>query len=196
MRRVLAMLGGLLLSVSAIAATANLSFSRPTTYTDGSALAAADITGYEFRCGAGTSAGVVCTNLTLPGSALGGAMTVTGPSSGFTACIEGRTLVAGGPGPYSSPPACKTFPALVPSPPGNVTVAVVIGINMAPVFKLTAAGKRSPEAAGFAALGVPCTGNVLFYYRDQGYRRIDSAEVRWWGGIVPSTNVAAPCAST
>lgn len=195
MRRVLAMLGGLLLSVSAIAATANLSFSRPTTYTDGSALAAADITGYEFRCGAGTSAGVVCTNLSLPGSALSGAMTVTGPSSGFTACIEGRTLVAGGPGPYSSPPACKTFPALVPSPPGNVTVAVVIGINMAPVFKLTSTGKRSTAVAGFVPVGIACYDDVVFTYRGKSWRRVDVEDVRWWK-TTPTPNVAAPCASS
>lgn len=194
MRRVLAMLGGLLLSVSAMAAT--LSYTPPTTYTDGSPLPAADILGYEFRCGAGTSAGVSCTPLTLPGTATGGTMVITGPAAGFTACVEGATRVAAGLGPYSSPPACKTFAAIPPNPPGNVTIAVVIGINMAPVFKLTSTGKRSPEAAGFVAVDTPCKGNVLFYYRGDGYRKVDPFYVRWWGDIVPSDNVAAPCAAT
>ena len=190
--RIFKILVGILFCSAAWADTASITFTPPTTYVDGSGLPASAITGYEFRCGVGTTVGVVCTPLSLPGTATGGVMVVTGPSSGFTACPEGRTLTAGAASVYSVP-VCKTFPALVPNPPGNVTVAVVIGLNMTPVFKLTATGKRSSEAAGFVSVGAPCTGNVLFYYRDRGYRRIDHNAVAWWN-VVPSQNVAAPCA--
>lgn len=185
---------------------ATLSYTAPTTYTDGSPLPASAITGYEFRCGAGTTAGVVCTPLSLPGTATGGTMAITGPGTGFTACVEGATRVATVAGqsypvpPWSGPglgaysaPVCKTFPPLQPNPPGNVTIAVVIGINMAPVYKLTSTGKRSADPAGFVALDLPCSGNVRFTYRGHSYRAVDAAAVKWWGDIVPSTNIAAPC---
>ena len=108
------------------AETASISFVRPTTYTNGQPLLATAITGFEFRCGAGTSTGVTCTALTLAGTATAGTMAITVPAEGGTACIEGRTLVAAGPGPYSSP-ACKAWPAWKPGAPGTVTVVVVTG---------------------------------------------------------------------
>jgi hypothetical protein len=183
----------LALPLVAGAETATLSFTRPTTYTDGSPLPAAAITGYEFRCGAGTSAGVTCPTLTLGGTATGGSMTLTGPASGFTACFEGRTLVAAGPGPYSAPPVCRSFPPLQPSPPGAITVAVVIGVNVAPAYTITTSGARSSAVAGFVDLGRPCIGSPVFTYRGKSYRRVASTDVRWWN-TTPTANVAAPCA--
>lgn len=177
------------------AASATLSYTAPTSYIDGSPLPASAITGYEFRCGAGTTAGITCTPLSLPGTATGGTMVITGPATGFTACIEGRTLVALGPGPYSSPPFCKTYAAVPPGPPGNVTIAVVIGINVAPVYTITAAGARSTALAGFVPVGVACYDDVVFTYRGKSWRRVDVEDVRWWK-TTPTPNVAAPCAST
>lgn len=116
----------LLLATAVWAESANISFTRPTTYTNGQPLLATSITGYEFRCGTGTTTGVVCTTLTLAGTATSGTMAITVPAEGGTACIEGRTLVASGPGPYSSP-ACKAWPAWKPGAPGTVTVVVVTG---------------------------------------------------------------------
>ncbi len=190
--RILAMLVGLLLS--AISSAATLTYTPPTTYTDGSPLAASAITGYEFRCGAGTTAGITCTPLSLPGTATGGTMAITGPATGFTACVEGRTLVALGPGPWSSPPACKTYAAVPPSAPGNIVIAVVIGIDVAPAYTILTSGKRSTALAGFVPVGVPCIGDVAFTYRGKYWRRVEPANVRWWA-TTPTANVAAPCAA-
>lgn len=177
-----------------VANAATLTFTPPTSYTDGSPLPASAITGYEFRCGAGTSAGVTCTPLTLPGTATGGTIAITGPASGFTACVEGATRVAAGLGPYSSPLACKTFAPVPPNPPGNIVVAVVIGINVAPVYTITAAGARSTALAGFVPVGVACYDDVVFTYRGRSWRRVDVEDVRWWR-TTPTANVAAPCAA-
>lgn len=116
----------LLLAVAAYAETANITFTPPTQYTNGQPLAAASITGYEFRCGTGTTTGVTCTALTLAGTATAGTMAVTVPAEGGTACIQGRTLVASGPGPYSSL-VCKVFSPWQPKPPQTITVVIVTG---------------------------------------------------------------------
>jgi hypothetical protein len=57
---------------------------------------------------------------------------------------------------------------------------------------VSALGKRAAEVAGYIALDEPCVGNVLFYYRGNGYRSVDPASVLWWN-VVPATRVAAPC---
>lgn len=199
MRRITGLLVGLLLSVSALAASGNLSFTRPTSRADGSPLAASEIASYQISCSYTPTGGVAaaCSGLSpssLAGSATGGTVTFNANANG-RACFSLVTVDTAGRRSAPSAQACKDIAIAVPNPPGNVTVAVVIGLNMAPVFKLTSTGKRSPEAAGFIAVNEPCSGNVLFYYRNNGYRRVDSSGVLWWGGIVPSTSVAAPCAS-
>lgn len=205
MRRILALLGGLLLSVSAVAATGSLSFTRPTAYTDGSPLAASAITAYEFRCAAaGTTAGVSCTPLTLPGTALGGVMTVSVPSTGGTVCVEGRALVGTLASNWaaSSGAGCKTFPSLQPSPPGNVVIALNVTISgqaaqvtLVPAFGVLASGARSATVYGFVRAGTPCVGPVVYRYRGKDYRRIARADVGWWN-TSPNDNAAAPCAAT
>jgi len=189
--RVILLLIASLLGEIAVAVDAPISYSAPTTYTDGTPLPANAITGYEFRCGTGTTTGVSCVPLALQGTALGGVMVVTVPVAGGTACVEGRTLVAAGPGPYSSPPACKLFPPLVPSPPGNVTVAVVIGITIAPVYSVTNNGRVS-TLMGFIDLGKSCGDVRLAGYRGADFYAVAPADVRWWA--VTTTQVAAPCA--
>lgn len=180
------------LPIAAWAATGAITFQRPTVYEDGSPLPPAAITGYEFVCAAGTTAGVACQTLSLPGTALGGTMTITVPSSGGTACINGRAFV----GTAASQPsniACKTFAAIPPGPPTNVTVAVVIGGKEAPVFAYTAENVRLKDPVGFIDLGQVCTGPVLFTYRGDKYRRVDRANVRAWD-VALTSRVAAPCA--
>lgn len=91
--------------------------------------------------------------------------------------------------PVPQPPQNNT-----PNPPGDMvlTVAVVAGMQETPVFKLTSTGKRSPEAAGFVPVGELCHGPVRFRYREQSYRTVNVAAVKWWG-VVPGNSVAAPC---
>jgi hypothetical protein len=186
-----------ILPVAAFAQSAILTFTPPTQYTDGSPLPASAITGYEAQCSKWTPTGGVagtCTQFpasTLAAGTTGGTLTGTIPAAGGTACWQMRTKSAPGPGPWGAE-ACKTFAPLLPNPPGNVTVAVVIGINMAPVYKLTATGKRSPDPAGYIALNEACTGNVLFSYRGFSWRAVAAPKVQWFG-VVPDANVAGPC---
>jgi len=91
--------------------------------------------------------------------------------------------------------ACKTVPAPAPNPPnitGVTAVAVVPGINMAPVYKVQNDGSRGAAVVGFVPLWTPCAGSVLFSYRSQAYRRVDSGAVRWWGAA-QTGKVAAAC---
>jgi hypothetical protein len=77
-----------------------------------------------------------------------------------------------------------------PNPPSNVTVAVVTGLNMAPVYSVTSANKLS-ALMGFADLGVSCGDVVLVRYRGHEFREVARADVKWWGST--SLRVAAPC---
>jgi hypothetical protein len=128
MRRICAVLAGLLLASTALAGTLN--WFRPTTYSDGQPLPASAITGYEFRCQAATTtAGILCSTVTVAGTLTTTTITVTVPSSGGTACVEGRAFAgannasvwAGGTG-----AACMTFAPTPPGPPTNITLTVLI----------------------------------------------------------------------
>ena len=187
------------LPVIAFAQSAILTFTPPTQYTDGSSMPASAITGYDVQCSKWTPTGGVagiCSQFAaavLPSGATGGTLTGTIPATGGQACFQIRTKTAAAVSAWTAD-NCKTFAPLVPNPPGNVTVAVVIGINMAPVYKLTSTGKRSPDPAGFIALNEPCTGNVLFTYRGFSWRNVDATKVAWFG-VVPNASIAAPCSS-
>jgi hypothetical protein len=199
MKRIAALLAGLLLSALASAATGGLSLTAPTTRVDGSPLLASEIASYTIACtytptGGVAAACVALTPTSLPGASVGGTVTFTVSQNG-QACFTLATVDTGGRVSLPTNAACKAVTIANPNPPTGVTVAVVLDLNMAPVFKLTATGGRQTEAAGFVVLGTPCIGNVLFSYRGNSYRRIDPVAVKWWGAIVPSTSVAAPCAA-
>ena len=185
MKKLLAFLA--LMPIAASAGTATLTWTAPTQYTNGTAITA-PITYRVYRgnCGAAKtllaspSAATYVDSTAPDGSNLGYAVTavVAGVESAQTAEV------------------CKAFPLPVPNPPANltVTVAVVAGINMAPVYKLTATGKRSPDPAGYIALNQSCTGNVLFTYRGFSWRQVDASKVQWFG-VTPSASIAARCKS-
>ena len=179
------------------APTAPISFTIPTANTDGTALPASQILGYDVQCSSWTPTGGTAGTCTqFPATAITApslATTITGaiPLTGGKACFQVRTRSTGGTGPWSIE-ACKTYAASLPNPPGNVTVAVVIGINMAPVYKLTSTGKRSADPAGFISVPVECIGPVLFTFRGLSFRKVDYTKVQFWG-TVPDANVAAPC---
>jgi hypothetical protein len=52
-------------------------------------------------------------------------------------------------------------------------------------------GKMS-AFVGFADVGTPCSGPVLFTYRAQSFREVPRANVKLWGAT--SLKLAAPCA--
>lgn len=91
-----------------------------------------------------------------------------------------------------------TKPPTIPNPPTNVTVAQEQweGLDQSLAFKLTSSNKRVPEVIGAVPLGTECAGNVVFYFRDQPYRKVPASKVAWWNGIAPANNVAAFCKAT
>lgn len=128
MRRIYALLAGVLLAATALAES--ITWIGPTTYTNGQPLPASAITGYEFRCQAATTTpGILCSTVTVGGTATSTTITITVPATGGTACVEGRAFAgannpsvwAGGTG-----AACLTFPPTQPGPPTNITLAVLI----------------------------------------------------------------------
>lgn len=179
------------------AATGSLSFTPPTQYENGAPLPASAITGYDVQCSAWTPAGgargacTIFASVALAGNATGGTVTGTVPASGGVACWQIRTKVGAVPSAWS-PEACKTFAAVLPNPPSNVTVAQVSGVPVSVVFKITANGSRSATVAGFVPAGRPCTGPVVFSYRAQAYREVAWADVRAWN-TTASGRVAGPC---
>lgn len=206
MRRILTAMVGLLLSASALAATGNLSFTRPTARADGSTLASSEIASYEISCtftptggSAAACAGQAPTSFT--GASTGGLVTFTTTTDG-QACFTLRTVDTGGRRSDPSPVACKPVTVSPPNPPGSVVVAFNVTINgqsvqvtLIPAFGVTATGTRSGTVYGFVRAGSPCMGGVLFTYRGQSYRRVPREHVGWWR-TTPNDNAAAPCAAT
>lgn len=183
-------------AIPAQAATAGLTFTRPATYTDGTPLPAAEIASYNVRCSSFTPTGSTTpgscpavTPASLAGTATGGTLTLTLPAGGGSACFQLQTVSTSGATSDWTAPACKTFAPLVPNPPANVTVAVVIGLNMAPAYSVTATGRMS-TLMGFVPLGRPC-GELLFTYRGTEFREVARADVAWWGST--TLRVAAAC---
>ena len=183
MKKLIALLA--LFPLAAMAGTANLTWTAPTLNTDGTAITAP--LSYKVYGGVQGSAKAVLATV----SAL--AYTHSTAPNGVTYCYQ-VSAVAGGVESALSAEGCKVMPPAVPNPPTNlaITVAVVAGINMAPVYKLTSTGKRSLDPAGFIALNEACSGNVLFTYRGFSWRAVDAAKVQWFG-VVPDANIAGPC---
>lgn len=195
------LLTGLLLLVAmsateVAAANASLSFARPTQYTDGTALPPSEIASYNVRCASFTPTGgtsgacPTITPTTLPGTATGGTITLTIPSRGGAACFQVQTVAVSGATSDWSAQACKTFAPLTPNPPSNVTVAVVVGFNVSPVYSVTSSGARS-TFMGFAELGKACGSSVLFRYRGAEFREVQRADVGLWGST--TLRLAAAC---
>lgn len=114
-----------------------ITFTRPTQWSDGSPLAASDITGYQVECQFTATGATAATPCTLTGSPLPGgtsqtgSVTLTYPPVGGEACFVLRTVATGGLlSEGSAPPHCKTLPALRPADPSNVTITITVAINI------------------------------------------------------------------
>lgn len=196
----LAMAAATIWSHNAFAET--VSWQRPTTYVDGSALPATAITGYEIRCSAaGTATIVSCATVSAPGTATSVTLAVTVTQAGGTICAEGRAFAgAANPSVWNSGPnaVCKTVPATPPGPPTNITVAftVTIGgrpvvVDPVPVYAINSAGNKGSAVVGWMPAGRPA-GERVFDYKGLPYCRVDRADVGGWAGSVPN-RVAAAC---
>jgi hypothetical protein len=101
------------------------------------------ITGYAVDCTftptGGTAAACTLAGSPLPGSAQSGNVTVTYPAVGGSACFSLRTLV-GTNSSVGTAPVCKTFDAVAPNPPTNVTVTVTVALTLKSASPITVAG--------------------------------------------------------
>lgn len=107
-------------------------------------------------------------------------------SSGGVTCVEST------PGPTVSKAA--TNPVIQPGPVPITTIAVVIGLDHSPVYRLTLTGKKDEryhDACGYIPVGKTCSGPVAFTFRDKSFRRVNSSDVKLW--VDCGVNVAGPC---
>lgn len=80
-----------------------------------------------------------------------------------------------------------------PTPEAPVlTIAVVIGVGHAPVYRIVSGNARSDSVYGMVPVGRPCTGPVRFRYRGRGYRLVDVKPAELWG-TTDARNLAAAC---
>lgn len=173
---------------SAWAGSATLSWTPPTTRTDGSPLT--NLAGYRIYHG--TSATALNTRVDVNNSAAT-SITLDGLPAGLryfamTAVdADGRESARTG-------TVSTTIVDANPNPPTGFTVVpVVAGLNMNPVYRINADGTRGSAVLGFVPVGTACTGPVVYKYRSKAYYRVDPSAVRWWA-TAPTTAVAAPCA--
>lgn len=146
MTRLLAAL--LLIPSLALAATSPQTgtWTAPTTYVDGSALASSDITGHDIDCQFTPTGGVAAACNFAPTSTTGSgtsfAVTVTYPSNtAGKACFRVRTKTASAVSAYGPLIAgsCRDLPALTPSAPGAVTITVTIALSLTSDSPITVA---------------------------------------------------------
>jgi hypothetical protein len=180
--------------------TAALSWTPPIQNTDGTPLT--NLQDYRVYSRVGTAPFAVVQTLAAPRSAF----TFTGLAPGAWEFSLTARNTAGTESAQSSvasktltAPSATTVTAtvtgtaiVVPNPPSNVTIAVVVGANVAPAYKILANGARSDVLAGFVPAGKACDGPVVFTYRGSKFKRVAPADVQWWSTTSTSA-VAAPC---
>ena len=180
---------------------AKLTWERPTQRTDGSALPANELASFRLYV-AGTNTPPATPTETIGGSLLEwmhypapgpkffwlSAVDTAGRESVKTSSVTLNVQA------YNAGASAVATPIAGPTPPLNlqVTVPVVAGANMTPVFKLKADGTRQEAVAGYVPINVICTGRVAFTFRGDRYREVDPSHVQWWD-VKPSERVYAPC---
>lgn len=174
----------LLCYAQAYAGTVTLTWTNPTTRTDGTAVTVAQVKVYR---GATCSAQTVVA--TIPAATT---YTDTNVPAG-TYCYAVSAVDANGLESAKSVTATAVVPVAPPNPPTGLSVtAVVAGLNMSPAYKILANGGRSSAVAGFVPAGTACSGAAAFTYRGVAYHRVDRAAVKWWNTTATDA-VAAPC---
>lgn len=114
------LIAGLLACVCLPAMAANVSWNNPATFSDGSALVAADIASTTVEWSNGTTFGTVNGSQVVPGSAT--SAVVPDPAVGASRCYRAKTTVVAAKGGLTSDPSnvfCKAVPFPKPNPPTN-----------------------------------------------------------------------------
>lgn len=181
-----------ILVTTATAATINISVAPPTQNTDNStipATGAGSIASYRVQYGTcvGSAFGTPAGEFTMSG--ISGTVDL-GPGSYCFRAFARNTFGAES---AASNVVARTVAVPTPQPPTIVTVAVVAGINMAPLYRINADGSRGSTVLGFVPVGAKCTGSPVYTYRGKAYHKADTTNAKWWG-TAPTSQAAAPCA--
>lgn len=195
MRCLVAIVLALLASVAAYAAgtgTALVKWGAVTTLANGKPLPAGSTPTYNvYQSEAGATAIKVQSGLT----ALSATFTALNDSAKYcytvTASVPSLSIPESA---QSAPPACKTMPDAPspPAPPSGVTVAVVTGVSVSPVFGVNTHAQRLEPVLGFVPLGTACIGTTVYTYRGQGYKYVPQTAVKWWA-TTPTQWALAAC---
>lgn len=175
----------------AFAADVAVTWTQPTTNTDGSSIplsGAGAIVSNRVEWGScvGSAFGTAAGSQTIPAAT---SYLVTGLAPA-TYCFRVTALNTYGSESAVSNVAQRAVAAPIPNPP-IVTQAVIAGMQQTPVYSVTASGSLS-TLMGFADVGVACVGPVLATYRGAKFRQVARADVKMWGST--SLRLAAPCA--
>lgn len=188
------------LSCSGGIQSASITWTPPTTNTDGTPVNLASYRLYRAATAGAVSTALPATQIPAPASAY----TATNLPAGQH-CFGLTAVSTAGVASLLSNVACKDIAVVSasaaasvtvnaqPNPPGAVTVGVVVGMNMSPVFNVTKLGKLG-SLKGFVPAGVPCTGDVIAVLKGAEFRAVARNGVQWWGSV-PSeaTRLAAAC---
>lgn len=188
-KRLSGILFALALIVAAIpanAGTATINWVAPTQYTNNQAIPAGTAITYRVYGGRqgqpktaiGSTVALTYTHATAP--------------NGETWCYAVTASVASVESAQTTE-VCKAIPPLVPNPPTIVTVEVVAGINMTPLYRINADGSRGTALLGFVPVGTACAGPVVYRYRGRNYRRPADFSIVKWEATPPTMNAAAAC---
>jgi hypothetical protein len=120
-------------AATAATGTAAGTWTRPTTYVDGTPLPASAITGYVLGCRFTPTGGTAApcstfTPATFPASATSGSVTVSNlPPTGGNLCLTLNTQTATATS-DNGVEQCKPVPAVAPNAPGNFTITVTVAL--------------------------------------------------------------------
>ena len=181
----------MLAAALAIGADVRVSWTQPTTNTDGSSIplsGAGSIVSNRVEWGScvGSAFGSPAGSQTIPAAT---SHVVTGLAPALH-CFRITAINTYGSESAVSNVAQRAVAAPIPNPP-IVTQAVIAGMQQTPVYSVTASGSLS-TLMGFADVGTACTGPVLATYRGAKFRQVARADVKLWGST--SLRLAAPCA--
>jgi hypothetical protein len=180
-----------LLAGVAQAAIRTVTWTHPTTNTDGSSLPASAITRTTVVWGPSA------TNMSNSKIVTGTATTTTLDLAPGTWFVAAKTTANGNDSNLSAS-VQVVIAQPTPNPPVVTVQPVVAGLNMSPAYKILTDGSRSSVVAGFVPVGTACSGPVLFTYRNRGFRVVPRETVIWWNPPLADVRspppVAAPCA--
>lgn len=167
------------------AGTATLTWTNPTTRTDGSAVTVAK--NRVYRAPTCTSVFTLLRETTSAATTYIDANVPAGTYCYAVSALDATGLESA----YAT--VAHTVLAAPPNPPTGLTVvSVVAGLNMSPAYRINADGTRGSAVLGFVPAGTKCEGAPVYSYRGVTYARVDPTQVKWWG-TSPTANVAAAC---